>query len=148
MKRIFIIAFLAIFLFCGNVGADPFAIGSGEAPNILVYEVPNTGNSVLKTTFATTTIVPGTVRILGVAIMQEDTGGDVSDGAHAELWVSLRDTGANDGFGGTVAEVIAEAEVTDGQRGEMIWFMYPITINTQLEMVQGANTDVLLYYIN
>lgn len=114
---------------------------------VRVFESINATGAYTETAVPTTTIVPGQDRILGVVILP--LKGHLYNSVlystqNPECVVALRDT-VEDGFGGTVAEVIAEAESQeDSFDGE--WFPYPLTVNTQLEIVQGGYTIVYVYY--
>lgn len=116
---------------------------------VRVFESINTSGEYFENAVPTTTIVPGQDRILGVVVLpltghMYNSVLYASDTYHPECVVGLRDS-VEDGYGGTVAEIIAEAECQeDSFDGE--WFPYPLTVNTQLTIIQGGITIVYVYY--
>lgn len=92
------------------------------------------------TTIPTALIEPGYHRIVGITVI--DIAG-LYGFTNSECFVSIEDV-VSDGEGGTVAEIIAEAEYTVG--GGTEWFFYPLVVTTQIKVHQGAHTDVLLHY--
>lgn len=141
MKRLrLIVAFLIVLLLLlsSTVFAQPFATGSGEVSRIWVCEINNTTGDYNDYFVPTTTIIAGTHRILGIAIVPNDTS------KHSELIVGIHDIVVGQ-KGGTVNECIVEAEATENNMG-FVWFPYPLSINTQVVSHQGANTTVYIYY--
>lgn len=107
---------------------------------VVAWQNRNTTGEQTVTTIPTALIEPGYHRIVGIAVI--DISG-LYGFTHGECFVSIEDV-VNDGEGGTVAEIIAEAEYNVG--GGIEWFMYPLVVTTQIKVHQGAYTDVLLHY--
>ena len=132
MKRL-----MAVLLLCALLWIP---IPSYAASKVLGWgSVNNTGEQVV-TTIPTTTIIPKRHKILGVAII------NIAPTDHSECFASFEDI-VPVGSGGTattVAEIIAEAEVDNG--GGTEWFLYPVSLYTQLKVHQGAYTEILVYY--
>ena len=102
------------------------------------FECRNTTGDYQRTEIPTDLIVAGTHRIIGISIMVADTT------AHSELVLSVRDR-VPDGEGGTVGEVVTEAEAVD-HSSEHVWFSMGKAVHTQIIIAQGANTDVQIHY--
>jgi len=136
MKKLLLVA-----LFCTMFCTSLFALG-----RVNVYQIDNATGEFQRTDIPTDTIAPKYSKIVGVTIMVYETQTLNAEGLlpTSENIVALYDT-VNDNEGGTIAEVIAEAE-TANQEGGSDWFEYPLPINTQLQVIQGANTTVLIYY--
>lgn len=76
-------------------------------------------------------------KIYGICVVQYDITVD-----SCELIVGLYDK--IEEFGQTFSEMIAEAETLGGNANT--WFIYPLRVETELTVVQGANTLLIIYY--
>ena len=124
---------IGLLLFCVL-----FTFNNAESVDIKVFEIRNSSGDSLTTSIGTTVIKAKYDKLYGFTIMQNDGSKSV------EMVVSIWDT-VPDGTGGTINEAIAEAETVD-ETFDGIWYPYPKTIHTQVTVIQGANTDVLVYY--
>ena len=129
MRKLLIGVLLLTFALCSVAQATS---------RVLVWGSKNDAPDRLSTAVPTTTIIPGRHKIIGVSVMTLTSG-------NTESYCSLADTVPN-GVGGTVAEVIAEAEF-NSTSGGTTWFPFPITVTTMLYVDQGSYTDVLIYYV-
>jgi len=101
---------------------------------VLVYEISNTTGDMAKTAVPLSFIPVGST-IHAVSIMHRTTNTENIFG----LWDVVRDKDGN------LMETIAESETASGEAGYYPFF-HTITIQTQLTVHQGSQTDVLIYY--
>lgn len=114
----------------------------GRLFNTLTIDNPGTGW--LETGVSTSTIVPGSQKILGWAIMELSHG--ISVGNPAEMVIALHDSSSL-AAGVPTANMIDEAEVEDDKQSKAVFWPHARKIQTQLRIVQGSNTRVLIYYV-
>lgn len=160
MRKLLLLLLVCVFAYCSTANA----LG-----RVMVYESVNkagvgdegdlAGQDYTSTAVPTGTIIPKKDKILGFCIVPNDpTLRDVPTDnvnetglnlVHAELIVGLHDSVWDPTYatvGANVAELIAEAEAGVNGNDGYTWFPYPLTINTQLIIHQGANSIVLIYY--
>ena len=147
MKKIISILLISLVV-CSSAFAVEYMSTNGDK-TFEVYQIVNpssvttggTNNANLITAVSTSTIVPGTHRIIGVDVMSLNTG------ANSEKWVSIADT-TEALFKTTAVNTaptgqFAELEANDGGVVEKS-YAYPKDIATQLVVMQGQNTVVTI----
>lgn len=149
MKKIIALLVLGLFV-CSNVFAVEF-MSTDPRKTLNAYTIVNpnagstggTNNANLVTAVSTTTIYPGTNRIIGFEISQLDTT------KGSDLFVSLSDTTAAL-FKATTADAAATGQFAEAEAvtNTSLYrtFPYPKEIATQLVVYQGQNTVVTIYY--
>lgn len=139
-KVLFLI--LALLMFAAPVHAyDKVEVAGAD---IEIKEVVNSSGDFQSEAIDRNTIVHGRDRILGFTISVYDPG-DATTAINSELIAGLYDA-VPDGSGGTIAELIAEAEA-DNNTSKTKWFPYPKTVHFQLVVNTGANTLLQIYYV-
>ena len=148
MKKILYILLISLFV-CSNVFAVEF-MSTDPRKTMNAYTIVNTGSGgygandgILITAVSTSTIVPGTHRIIGYEITYLDSSLNI------EATITLADTTAAL-FKATAVNTaptgqFAESEAISGQALYRI-FPYPRSIGTQLIVRQGQNTVVTIFY--
>lgn len=132
-----IIAIALVLCFCLSIPA--FA-----AKKVYSWGNVNDAGEQLVTAVDTNLMESDKHRIVGISVI--DRSGTVAGGSGSEAFCSIEDAVYNyDGNGNTTGEIIAENETTNGS--STVWFLYPISIQTQLKIHQGAYTEVLVYYV-
>lgn len=137
MNRLLRILVVFVLLVLPATSASSWAPFQQER-EMQTFAIENTTGAYQDTSISTSTIIAGTHRLFGFAVMVSDT----SKGS--ELVVSVIDTVPN-GSGSTVNEVVAEAEARD-QESANVFFPFGKRIHTQVTIRQGPNTSVLVYY--
>ena len=146
MKKILFTLLIATFICSSAFGVDYMSTDKNKTmqaytiTNNYVYGT-NDGNKI--TAVSTSTIVPGTHRIIGYEIAYLDTT------KNAELTLIVADSTAAafkaTASGSAATGQFAESESVSGNSLYRI-FPYPVELGTQLLVVQGQNTVVTIYY--
>ncbi len=133
MKKI-----IALMVLC-TLLCTPMALARGR---VWTWEMTNVGgtggDNIDLQTPVPTSVITTKHKILGIACIGLNTLS-----SSTEAFVSLSDNvpGVK---GGTIAEIIVEAESSSG--GLIEWFVYPLSVNTQIIVHQGTDTSVQIYY--
>lgn len=149
MKKIISILLISLLL-CGTAFAVDYT-STDKGKVMMAYTIANpdagstggTNNANLITAVSTSTIVPGTHRIIGFEIAPMSTT------TNSELWANIADT-TSAIFKATTADTaptgqFAESEAVNNESLYRI-YPYPVEIGTQLVVRQGQNTVVTIYY--
>jgi len=133
MRKFLLLLLVCVFAYCSTANA----LG-----RVMVFEVNNTTGDYTTNSVPTTTVIPKKHRILGIGIVPNDPAkhSERVAGIYDLVWDSTLGT-----VGGNVAELIVENEVGDNGPATD-WFDYPLSLNTQIIVNQGANTTVLIFY--
>lgn len=137
MKKIISILLIGM-LFCGTAVAVEY-MSTDSRKTMLVYVIPHTTGDTtdyLRTAISTSTIVPGTHRLIGYAIDSYNVT------KPAEAWVGIYD-GATD-IDTTYLYAENEADATTVHKDFI--YPYPVDINTGLVVRQGENTIITIFY--
>ncbi len=129
MKKLIAIVLILLFTCSFAYGFD----FGGGGNKVKVFEsINDTGTQIIRDV-PTTLIKPGT-KIVGIVVTAAAAGGTGNTG----FWDSV-------GQGTVVAECVAEAEMVDGHNGVQ-WFSFVLTVVTAIQIRQGENTVVFIYY--
>jgi hypothetical protein len=125
-KKVLFLAAAMFFVFITSTFSDTSIIKS--------YTIEST--AVSSTYIDTTIIVPNQSLILGFSVNPFSTG--VSQAA---LW----DEESMSGYLRSVSDLFAEMS-NPASKGDIVWFVHPKMISTQLHVTSTANTNVVIYY--
>ena len=124
-------------MLCSSAFAVEY-MSTDKGKTLLVYVIPHTTGDTtdyLRTAVSTSTIVPGTHRIIGYAIDSYNVT------KPAEAWVGLYDGADTD-----TTYLFAENEADATTAHKDFIYPYPKDINTQLIVRQGENTVITIFY--
>ena len=146
--RVLLIALLVAFLAMSTAYADgPIRFSKDQVCEMYVSE--NTSATLYQATAVSTStggsggkgINPLYCRILGFSI------GPSNSSAGSEFVVGLYDTATINGATAAADTIFDEAELDDTNDGKVpFWYPYPKKLATQLNIWQGINTIVVIYY--
>lgn len=136
MRKVLSILLIGLLLCSSSFAVEYMSTDKGKT--LLSYVSTNATGAYAATAISTSTIVPGTNRIIGYEIVHYNTGKSI------EGFVGLYDDADTTQADNTY--LFAESEVIGTYGSGMVIYPYPKELSYGLCIRQGANTTVTIYY--
>ena len=135
MRKVLSILLIGLML-CSSAFAVEY-MSTDKGKTLLTYVSANATGAYITPNISTSTIVPGTHRIIGFELMIANAA------LTEEMIVGLYDTTTDGGMASTA--IFDEAEAANDTQ-VIKWYPYPKELSNGLSLVQGPNSVVVIYY--